>query len=66
MRSLYARLVLWLIRPALELGARRAAQVHDRQAVHAILRDLRQNGPVARAIRAAQAGSGRLSESDRG
>lgn len=50
MHNLCARLVLWLIRPALE---RRAAECSDLQAavLQTVLDDLRKNGRVARAMR---------------
>jgi len=50
MGGLYARFILWLIRPALE---RRAAESIDLQAavVQAVLDDMRKNGRVARAMR---------------
>lgn len=50
MHSLFSRLVLWLIRPALE---RRAAESIDLQAavVQIVVDDLRKNGPLARALR---------------
>lgn len=49
LRTLYARAVLWLIRPALERYATR-----DRlrqQVMDVVISDLRHNGPLAREIK---------------
>jgi len=64
MRNLYARIVLWLIRPALDAHRR-----FDEKAIAVIVRnevvkDARNGGPITRVFRQAQGGSSRPPQSD--
>jgi len=56
MRDLYARVILWLIRPALDLHKQRTG---DRAVIDAVLKDLRNNGRFGQAIRTLTDASGR-------
>lgn len=52
MRNWYARLVLWLIRPALELCIQsRKSETLDEAVTRIVQRDLQANGPIARSMR---------------
>lgn len=50
MRNLYARFVLWLIRPALEINRPSMDAMRD-VVIGVMLNDLRKNGPIRRAIK---------------
>ncbi|WP_123660747.1 hypothetical protein [Pusillimonas sp. NJUB218] len=53
LKTLYARFVLWLIRPALELRLSKikSSPLDSQQVIDVMLKDLRRNGPISRAIR---------------
>lgn len=48
LKTLYARFVLWLIRPALEL---RKPKIDSQQVIDVMLKDLRKNGPISRGMK---------------
>jgi len=50
MRNLYARFVLWLIRPALEANRPSMDAMRD-VVIDVMLNDLRRNGPFSRAAK---------------
>ena len=54
MRNLYARFVLWLIRPALDFRNERQSALINKRVSDIILKDLHKNGPIRRALAAAE------------
>lgn len=50
LRTLYARAVLWLIRPALEAWCAKN-QIDPQVVIDSMIRDLHRNGPYTRASR---------------
>lgn len=48
LKTLYARFVLWLIRPALEL---RKLKIDSQQVINVMINDARNNGPFSRGIK---------------
>ncbi|QIM48969.1 hypothetical protein G9Q38_07135 [Pusillimonas sp. DMV24BSW_D] len=53
MREIYSRLVLWLIRPALERHQSKSkpSLINAQQIIDVMLKDLRKNGPISRGMK---------------